>query len=292
MKRGMVIALLLPLALGASEPYTAEVLAWRAERLARLTAPDGWLTLIGLHFLKEGGNTVGSGADNDVILARGPARLGTVTLAPDGAVSLAVADGVEALVAGARQRRVELAWRDAANPTIVSVGTLSLLVIDRSDRKALRVKDSASERRTHFAGLDYFPIDPSWRIEARWVPFAKSRLVPITNLLGQTSPGVVPGKAVFEREGRTYELLPLDEGPDQPLFFVIADATSGKETYPAARFVYAERPRDGVIVLDFNRAYNPPCAFTPFATCPLPPKENRLPIAVRAGEKNYRGSHE
>lgn len=290
-----VLALLLlapAIAPAADDRHAAEIDAWRRERVARLTAPDGWLTLIGLHFLREGASTVGSAKDNDVVLAKGPARLGNITLAGDGTVALTVAQGVGATVEGRPRDRVELEWRDAAKPTTVVIGTLSIFVIDRGGRKALRVKDSASERRTQFAGLDYFPIDPSWRIEARWVPFEKSRMVPITNLLGQTSPALVPGKAVFEREGRRFELLPLDEGPEQPLFFVISDATSGHATYPAARFVYAERPRNGIVVLDFNQAQNPPCAFTPFATCPLPPKENRLPIAVRAGEKNYRGGHE
>jgi uncharacterized protein (DUF1684 family) len=124
------------------------------------------------------------------------------------------------------------------------------------------------------------------------VEFEKSRQIPLTNILGQVSPALVPGKAVFEWEGKTYELLAIDEGPHEPLFFVISDATSGKETYAAARFIYAERAKDGKIVLDFNRAENPPCAFTPFATCPLPPKENRLPFAVTAGERNYRGRHD
>lgn len=296
MKRPLAVLALLflapAIAPAADDRHAAEIDAWRRDRVARLTAPDGWLTLIGLHFLREGVSTVGSAQDNDVVLAKGPARLGNIALAADGGVSLTLADGVNATVEGRPCDRVVLEWRDPAKPTTVVVGTLSLFVIDRGGRKALRVKDSAAERRTQFAGLDYFPIDPSWRIAARWVPFEKSRMVPITNLLGQTSPALVPGKAVFEREGRRFELLPLDEGPEHPLFFVISDATSGHETYPAARFVYAERPRDGIVVLDFNRAQNPPCAFTPFATCPLPPKENRLPIAVRAGEKNYRGGHE
>jgi uncharacterized protein (DUF1684 family) len=181
---------------------------------------------------------------------------------------------------------------DAGEPTIVTAGTVSLFVIDRGGRKALRVKDSAAERRTHFVGLDYFPIDQAWRIEARWEPFEKSRLLPIMNILGQVEPEPVPGKAVFEHDGKTVELLAIDEGPDEPLFFVISDATIGKETYAASRFLYAERPKDGKIVLDFNRAQNPPCAFTPFATCPLPPKENRLAFAITAGEKNYRGAHD
>jgi uncharacterized protein (DUF1684 family) len=271
--------------------YREDLRQARAAREAQLQASDGWLTLIGLHFLRDGENRLGSAADNEVVLAKGPERFGVVTLADD-KITLVLADGVEALIGGEQVRRGELKLgAGTAKPTLVTSGSVSFFVIERGGKKALRVKDSAAERRTHFLGIDYFDVDPAWRIEARWEPFEKARLVPITNILGQTSPAPVPGKAVFEREGKTIELLPIDEGPEEPLFFVISDATSGKETYAAARFVYAERPKDGKIVLDFNRAENPPCAFTPFATCPLPPKENRLPFAVRAGEKNYRGAH-
>ena len=121
------------------------------------------------------------------------------------------------------------------------------------------------------------------------MPYSPAHEIRITNVLGQTSTMPVPGKAVFAHEGKTYELMPVDEGETEPLFFILADATSGSETYGASRFLYAERAKDGKVVLDFNRAQNPPCAFTPFATCPLPPKENRLPFPVRAGEKNYPG---
>ena len=177
-------------------------------------------------------------------------------------------------------------------PTVVTAGTMSFYVIERGGEKALRVKDSESARRRDFVGIDYFPIDPSWRIEAQWVPFAQPKSVPIKNILGQESMAMVLGKVVFEREGQTYELLPLQDSLGAPLFLIIADETSGEETYGAARFVYADAPKDGVVVIDFNKALNPPCAYTPFATCPLPPVENVLPIAVRAGEKDYQGSHD
>jgi uncharacterized protein (DUF1684 family) len=277
-----------------ADSFRAKTEAWRAERVAELTKADGWLALIGLHFLKPGANTVGSErGKNDVVLAAGPARLGVAHVAPDGKVTFVVAAGVEVSVADAVVREMALTVGEGAvKPTIASCGTLSFFAIERGGRMALRVKDSATPRRAQFVGIDYFPIDPTWRIEARWVAFEKSRIIPLVNILGQTSPAPVPGKAVFEYGGKTHELLAIDEGPGEPLFFVIADATSGKETYAAARFVYAEAPRDGMIVLDFNRAENPPCAFTPFATCPLPPKENRLPFAVTAGEKNYRGAHD
>lgn len=277
-----------------AEHPAQEIEAVRKFRVAELQKPDGWLTLVGLHFLPAGESTIGRAKDNTVALAAGPARLGRVTLAADGAVTLAMAAGVDAQVEGKPVRVAQLKPGEGkVKPTMVTVGTVSLFAIERGGKKALRVKDSASPRRTQFAGLDYFATDPGWRIEARWVAFEKSRMVPITNALGQTAPEPVPGKAVFERGGRTYELLPIDEGRDVPLFFVISDATSGKESYGAGRFLYVPWPTEGAktIVLDFNLAENPPCAFTPFATCPLPPKENRLPFAVAAGEKNYRGGH-
>lgn len=271
--------------------YAAQVAAKRAERVQRLTRADGWLTLIGLHFLPAGESTLGHAGDNAVQLAAGPAHVGTVTLGADGRVALTVAEGVEASVDGKPVRAVDLGdGRSEDKPVIAHVGTVSFYVIDRGGKKALRVKDSAAPTRTHFLGLDYFPLDPSWRVEADWVAFTPAKEVTIHNMIGQAEVSRVPGKAVFTREGHTYELLPMQDNPGEELFFVIADATSGTETYGAARFVYAEAPRDGKVVLDFNLAVNPPCAFTEFATCPLPPKENRLPIAVRAGEKKYRGA--
>jgi len=270
--------------------YTQEVEAWRADRVARLTTPDGWLSLIGLHFLKDGANTLGSATDNDVVLAKGPAHLGRVLVAADGRVNVELSASADAKIDGKPALAGELRWRGDGRPSIVATGTVSFFVIERGGKKALRVKDSESERRTHFLGLDYFPIDPAWKIEATWVEFDEPRQIPITNILGQTEPAIVHGKAVFDHDGQKIELLPIDEGPGEPLFFVISDATSGKETYGAARFLYADAPVDGKVTLDFNRMQNPPCAFTPFATCPLPPKENRLKFAVTAGEKNYRGA--
>ncbi len=278
----------------AAESLPAEDRAWRDERVARLTKPDGWLTLVGLHFLKDGANSVGSAAGNDVVLAQGPARLGTVTVtvAAGGKVSLKVAAGVETRVEDRVVREVELKWDAPSAPTKVTVGSVTLFAIDRGGKKALRVKDSAAPRRVQFSGLKYFPIDPAWRVAARWMPFEKARLMPVKNILGQVSSESVAGKAVFERDGKTFELLAIDEGPDDPLFFVISDATSGRETYGGGRHLYAPRPTGNTLILDFNRAENPPCAFTPFSTCPVPPKENQLPFAVAAGEKAYRGGPE
>jgi uncharacterized protein len=275
----------------AADAHVREIERWRTERVAKLTAPDGWLTLVGLHFLKEGPNTIGNAKDNDVVLAKGPARLGTVTVAANGKVMLEVAPNTDVHVDGQATRRAELKWDVPAKPTLVTSGTITFFAIDRAGKKALRVKDSESPARVKFAGLDYFPIDPMWRVEARWEPFGKLRMIPVVNILGQTEMNLVAGKAVFERDGKKIELTAIDEGPEAPLFFVISDATSGKETYGGGRHLYVARPKEGArtIVLDFNRAENPPCAFTRFSTCPVPPRENRLPFAVRAGEKTYRG---
>jgi len=276
----------------ADDAYAKEIETWRTERVQRLTTPDGWLTLIGLHFLQTGDNTVGTAADNSIVLAKGPAHLGTVKLGTDDRVNIALTPGSDARVNGRSVLAAELFSGGDVKPTTVAFGTASFFVIERGGKKALRVKDSEAERRTHFLDIDYFLIDPAWRIEASWVPFEQPREIPIANVLGQVSPAIVTGKAVFEHEGKKFELLPIEDEPGGSLFFVIADATSGKETYGAARFLYADAPVDGKVVLDFNRAQNPPCAFTPFATCPLPPKENKLPFAVTAGEKNYRGAHD
>ena len=271
----------------ASDDYVKSIEAWRAARVGRLTAPNGWLSLIGRHQLAPGDNTVGTAEGNSIKLAAGPPYLGTVTL-QDGKVTLTPAPGALFEVDGQPAHPAELVYR-GDKPTTVTFGPVNFYVMERGDSLFLRVKDRTAERLKKFAGLDYFPIDPSGRIEAQWVPFDPPHQVNITNMIGQTSPAPVPGKAVFARDGRTFELLPIDEGGDE-LFFVITDLTAGAETYAACRFVYAERPKDGNIILDFNQAYNPPCAFTPFATCPLPPRENRMPVRVTAGEKAYRGS--
>lgn len=276
-----------------------QVEQWRAARLQRLTAPDGWLSLIGLDWLHEGANRVGSAADNDVVLKAGPAHLGTVTVGKDGSVHIELAPDSGATVDGKPVSHAVLVDDMHAGegaPTTVRFGTASFYVIDRDGRKALRVKDSEAPTRKHFLGIDYFPIDPSWHIVADWVPFVPAHKLEIGSVIGTIDAVDVPGKAVFERDGHRYELLPYQEEPGGELFFVLADRTSGKQTYGAARFLYAALPAGGIdkpgkLVLDFNQAYNPPCAFTPFATCPLAPPENRLDLAVTAGEKKYRGGH-
>jgi len=290
--RFLLLALLLTSTVLAQDDYTQSIEEWRAARVARLTAPDSWLTLIGRHLLAPGANTVGTAEDNSIRLAAGPPYLATVTLASDRSVTLAPVVSALLEVDGVRTRATTRLDYQDEKPTRVTFGTANFYVMPRGRDLYLRVRDTEAPNLKHFAGIDYFPIDPTWRIEAAWVPFNPPRQVKITNMIGLTEPAPVPGKAVFTREGRTVELLPIDEGGDN-LFFVLTDLTAGEETYGASRFLYAPRPKPGEtkVVLDFNKMQNPPCAFTEFATCPLPPKENRIPFRVTAGEKNYRGSH-
>ncbi|HUW51792.1 MAG TPA: DUF1684 domain-containing protein, partial [Rhodanobacter sp.] len=222
---------------------------WRADRVARLTAPDGWLSLIGLEWLKEGDNRVGTAIDNDVVLKAGPAHLGSVTLDKSGVVHIVLARDSGATIDGRLVNEAVLiddmhATGDAA-PTMVSFGSVNFHVIDRDGRKALRVKDSNAVARKDFLGIDYFPIDPSWHVVADWVPFDPPHALELGTAIGTIDKVAVPGKAVFQRDGHTCELLPYQEEPGGELFFVLADRTSGTETYGAARFLYAALPKDG-----------------------------------------------
>jgi len=271
--------------------YVKQIETWRAQRVERLKAPNGWLSLIGLHWLKDGANSVGSAKDNDVVLAKGPAHLGTVAV-KDGKATITLDAKAGATIDGKQAKSAELLDDSHENPTTVAFGTASFYLVDRSGKKGLRVKDSAAETRMHFLGIDNYPIDPSWRVEAKWEAFSPAHSLDIPTVLGTVDKMPVPGKAVFTRGGKTYELLPVLEEPDaKEVWFIFADRSSGKETYGSGRFLYADMPKDGKIVIDFNKAYNPPCAFTPYATCPLAPPENRLDLNVTAGEKKYRGGH-
>jgi len=281
---------LLAVAPAVADDYTASIEAWRAGRVQRLTSPTGWLALIGRHPLEHGTWSVGSGADNAIRLAAGPSTLGTVTYAANGKVTFTLAAGVDATIDGTTARSAELAYQ-GDKPTYVRAGTVNFYILESGGKLFVRVRDTEAARRKNFAGIESYPVDPAWRIEADWVPFNPSRPLRITNVAGIVEDSPCPGKAVFQHEGRTHELLPVLEDGSDRLFFIITDATAGTETYEASRFFYADPPKDGKVILDFNKVYNPPCAFTPFTVCPLPPKGNALPFALRAGEKKYPGPH-
>jgi len=244
--------------------------AWKAERLARLTAPRGWLSVVGLHWLEPGENRV-SGLPGTFTL-----REGRVTLAAS------LADGWSLDGAPIAQRVV--ASDAAANPDLLALGAQRWVqVLDRGARRALRVWDAEAPRRRDFSGIRTFPFDPAWSLSARWEAYPAPRRVTVVNVLGGESEEEAPGRAWFTVGGKEFSLEPtVDEGK---LFFVFRDATAGKETYGAGRFLLADPPRAGQVLLDFNRAYTPPCGFTPFATCPVPGRENVLPMPVPAGER-------
>jgi uncharacterized protein (DUF1684 family) len=270
-----------------SAAYRKEIETWRAKREERLKADGGWLTVTGLYWLKPGANRVGSAAGSDVVFpASAPAATGTLTLA-GGKVSLRLEPGV---VATLRDQPVtaerELAADADGDPDVVSIGPLRWHIIKRGARYGVRLKDMDSELRRHFKGLEWYPIAERWRVTARFEPAAAPRTIAVPNVLGQIDALPNPGTAVFTIDGREVRLEPVLESPDaDELFFIFRDRTTGKGTYGGGRFLYTPLPKDGQVVLDFNKAYSPPCAFTPHATCPLPPRQNRLPVAIPAGEK-------
>ncbi|HET7299936.1 MAG TPA: DUF1684 domain-containing protein [Oleiagrimonas sp.] len=269
--------------------FDADIERWRAQRLERLTAPDGWLTLIGLPWLEQGDNSIGSAADNVIVVEGLPAHFGNVHLDADGEVVITLIG--EGLVDGEAKSSATLLDDDHPHPTLVSAGDIGFFLIRRGERIGLRIKNVHADTREHFQGLDYFPPDPSWRVEAEWHPTAPGEVLEMMTAIGTLEKHPVAGRAVFEHDGQRCELLPVVESPeDKQYFLVFADQTSGKETYGAARFLYTEAPENGRIVLDFNKAYNPPCVFTAFATCPMAPPENRLPLRITAGELKYAGA--
>jgi uncharacterized protein (DUF1684 family) len=290
---GGVLVLISSLGLGCApsresvDPaYRSEIEAWRAERLARLQADDGWLTLVGLYWLRPGPSSLGSGPDADVVIPDPdlPARAGEIVLDTDGSVMIQVFDGANITLAGEAVSERSLRTDAEGSPDVLSSGRIRFHVIERGGRLGVRVKDPDSATRRRFKGLDYFPIDPALRVEAVFDPFEHPRRVSFPTAIGTEDSDLVPGLLCFEVGGERVNLEPF-AADDGGLFIVFRDATSGEETYGAGRFLHTGPPRHGRVVLDFNTAYNPPCAFTPFATCPLPPPRNRLAVPIRAGEK-------
>ena len=277
-------------AAAAAPAYVREIETWRRERLARLTADGGWLTVAGLVWLKEGANRFGADAANDIVLPvhSAPAQAGTLVL-EKGRVRVEVRPGVAVTLAGKPVTAAGLrSDAGGATPDVLSLGALTLQVIDRGGRLGVRVKDSKSAARAKFKGLRYFPIDPRYRVVATFVPNAKPVSINVPNVLGTVESMPSPGTASFTIAGLpAAQPLRLDavlEPGETQLFFIFRDPTAGKTTYGAGRFLYADPPVDGKVVLDFNRAYSPPCAFTAYATCPMPPASNKLPVAIEAGE--------
>ncbi|XXF80540.1 DUF1684 domain-containing protein [Myxococcaceae bacterium GXIMD 01537] len=274
----------------ASDDVAASTRAWHDKRLRGLTSEDGWLTLVGLEWLDEGEQSAGSEPGSKVELPpHTPAKLGTFTRKGT-AVSFQPAPGVALTLKGKPFTGGALRTDADGEPDVLRLGSVSFFVIHRGDKLGVRVKDSESPTRKAFHGIPTYAPSAAWRIEARLEPADKPRTLSVPNVLGLMEDMPSPGTLVFTVGGKEHRLTPVTEEGSQQLFIIFADETNKDETYGAGRFLYADAPKDGRVTLDFNRAYNPPCAFTRFATCPLPPRGNRLPLRVEAGEKRA-GDH-
>lgn len=270
----------------AFEDHTQAVEAWREARHARLMKSDGWLTLVGLDWLEEGENRIGSALDNDTRLSGGPSYWGRVLL-EDGQLSFKNLDPENVLINGEPLLQVDLVADTEGEPTVISSGNLRFHVIFR-ESYGLRIKDSQARALHNFDGVENYPIDESWLIQGRFQRAEEGATIEIANVLGQVINEPVFGTLEFDRDGNTFSLVALGSEASENLWFIFSDRTSGHGTYGAGRFLYSDgMPENGRLTVDFNKAYNPPCAFNPWSTCPLPPQRNRLDLKVEAGEKDF-----
>jgi uncharacterized protein (DUF1684 family) len=284
-----------PAVLAEDASWRQQLATWRSQREHELAAPDGWLTLVGLEWLKPGVNSFGAAQDNLVkIRAQAPPHFGLLTVSGSTVQLLSPTGGFPAdlKIDGAPAREGPLSADDTKPSTLTWHG-LTMVVLPRGGRFALRIKDADSPTRTGFHGLHWYAPDERFRVTAKWIPFTPPHVEKIPTIIGTTLNMPAPGIAEFNLNGKTLRLEPVIEGGEQDqLFFILRDTTSRATTYEAARFLHTGLPSHGVaepgtLTLDFNELYNPPCAYTPYATCPLPPEQNRLSIAIEAGEQRY-----
>ncbi|MGE0685027.1 MAG: DUF1684 domain-containing protein [Candidatus Binatia bacterium] len=289
---GLLCGLLLSAVAYANETaYMQDLATWRTAYAQRLQAEDGWLTVVGLYWLNVGENQAGTDSSNDIVLRAGsaPQHVGVFEFR-QGKTTFHAAEGTEVRQQGRVVRSATLMpgpGTGAAPADALSVGALTLWVHQSGERFAIRVRDPQSPLRTGFTGCKWFPVDPAYKITGRFVPYDTPKAVTMPNIMGDLEHYSSPGWVQFEIQGRELRLQPVSTGTDR-LFFVFRDQTSDQETYGAGRFLVTDGPRDGHVFLDFNKAVNPPCAYNPYTTCPLPLKENRLPIRLEAGELKYK----
>lgn len=268
-------------------------IAWQAKRRESVAGTNGWTTVVGLHWLKEGRNSAGSSPTNDVVLTSSGVRAHVgwfvraglfVRFEPARAL-VASADGKPVPTTG-----VDLETDANSKPSVLVLDGIRIVVLKRGERLGLRVRDARSAARLGFRGLSLFPYDPAWRKEGRFEPARGGETLRVRDVIGGIQEYRVPGRFVFSHAGVEHRLVAVEESGEEELFVIFRDTTAGDTTYAAGRFLYVAKPdASGRVILDFNRSYTPPCGFTPFATCPLPPKENLLPIAIVAGEKKPLG---
>lgn len=289
MKRGFILLAIMFTALAsarAQTDYASTIEKWRSEQEANLKKETGWLTVAGLFWLKEGTNTVGAGEAFAVRLTDNfkQGKFGEIDF-KNGVATLKVESGVEAQAGGKSISTIDLVSDEKGKPTEIRTGTQTFFLIKREDRFGIRLRDSNSEARWNFKGRHWFPIDESSKVTARLEAWPEPKEIMIPNVLGGHFKMKSPGLLKFTLNGKECSLEPVAE--DDQLFIIFGDGSNRDETYKAGRFLYADMPVNGEVVLDFNKAYNPPCAFTPFATCPLPPPQNKLEVEIKAGEKRY-----
>ena len=278
----------------ALESEQAAIARWRAARVESLTSDNGWLTLTGLFWLKEGDNTFGRAPGNSLVLDNAALAdtAGSFVLTGQ-KVSFRARPGSGVTHDGQPVTELDLAPDASGHPTVLSSGPLRFYVIERAGNLGVRVRDLDNPHRSGFRGLEYFPVSTDWVVNARFERYQPVRHIKIINILGMELEMESPGAVVFTKGGHEWRLdTVLEEPGDDELFIMFADATSGHETYGAGRFLYIPIPSGATVTVDFNKAYNPPCALNEFATCPLPPWQNRLKLAVTAGEKKYPGGIE
>ncbi|MBE0538741.1 MAG: DUF1684 domain-containing protein [Ignavibacterium sp.] len=295
MKKSFLLLILIILAAFActqkptADPnYVKEINEWDAKRVNRLKADDGWLNLVGRFWLEKGESTFGSSKDNDIVIesSKLPEHIGSFIF-NDTTVTFKAKDGVEVLLDGKPVKEIVLVDDKKKDMTVLQIGSVKFNLIIRDTLYGIRFRDLNSDLVKNFKGVERFPIDESWKITAKFDAYNPVKEIDVPNVLGQISKEKCPGAIVFERDGKTYRIDAVDEGGDR-FFLIIADQTSGEETYGGGRFMYVDKPDStGTILLDFNKAYNPPCVFTKYATCPLPPLQNYLKLRIEAGEKVY-----
>lgn len=270
--------------------YKNEIEKWRAETEARLKSDQGWLTVAGLHWLKEGENRIGTDIKSDIVLPANsaPAHIGTIVFLKDKA-TFTFKPSKEAvnIALDGKVLDSEITIKSDADgtPNSLTINELTMFIIKRGERYGIRLRDKNSAFRKNFKGMHWYEVSENLRVEAKFIPHDKPKTLSITSILGDVSDEPSPGYVVFNINGQECKLDA--EASSKGLFFNFKDLTNGKTTYPAGRFLYTDSPKDGKVILDFNKAVNPPCAFTAYATCPLPPQQNRLQVKVEAGELNY-----
>ena len=272
-----------------SPEYVKSIKQWHEKRIARLKTETGWLNLVGLYWLNEGKNTFGSAEDNDIVFPdNAPAHIGTFIL-NDGVVTVKINPEVKVTNSSRPVSDMQLKDDLSDSTNVLQLGSLRWFIINRNGRYGVRLRDINAPLVKAFKGIDTYPVNEKWRINAKFEHYPEPKVIEIPNIIGSFEKDTVSGKLVFTIDGKTYTLDPVNEGNE--FFIIFADETNGEETYGAGRFLYTDKPdSSGTVVLDFNEAYNPPCAFTRFATCPLPPKDNYLHLKITAGEKKY-GNH-